>query len=173
MRMDLHHSKTRQWLGRFEIDLGERTESICVPTRHSNHADRDTDWPLHWEHAVDEAGHLRRCVACGCRHVFVRKDFPQRAGLALVILAAGASVVLFALGQVALSIGVLLAAVVVDQIIGRFTSACVVCYRCRSEFRDLEISPEIEPWNLAIGEKYRPVRVQNADESPDVNGAIT
>ena len=160
---------TRETLGRFEIDLESRPDSVSVPPRDSGSESSEQDWPMHWDQAVDDAGQLQRCIGCGCRELFVRRDFPQGTGLALVIVAAGASVVLFALGHVALSLGVLFAAVIVDQVISRFTSRCVVCYRCRSEYRQLEISPEIEAWDLAIGEKYRPVRVQNADESADAH----
>ncbi len=113
---------------------------------------------LQWDRAVDERGQLRRCPVCGCRELFSRRDFPQRLGLVIVILAALAATVLFALGQVALSIMVLAGTVAIDAVILLVTGRCLVCYRCRSEFRDLKIERCYPGWDLSIGEKYRPVR---------------
>ena len=122
--------------------------------------------PLQWENATDESGRIVRCLACGCRELFFRKDFPQKLGLTLVIAAAAVSVVLFALDDVLASMGVLAAAVIVDSLIFSLTPKCVVCYRCRTEYHGLEITPTIEPWELAIGEKYRPVRMEHAESRP-------
>lgn len=126
-------------------------------------ADREID--LNWQNAVDEQGRLRRCVVCGCREIFRRRDFPQRFGLMLVIAAAIASVILLARGQALWSMCVLLAAVVIDRIVYVFTKECLVCYRCRSEFRDVAIDASHEQWDLAIGEKYRPVRQRAVEDA--------
>src|SRR5262245_31634602 len=32
---------------------------------------------LNWDTAMDDAGQLRRCVACGCADLFKEKAFPQ------------------------------------------------------------------------------------------------
>lgn len=124
--------------------------------------DRQID--LKWQNAVDEQGHLRRCVVCGCREIFKRRDFPQRFGLMLVIAAAVASVILLARGEALWSMAVLLAAVVIDRVVYVFTKECLVCYRCRSEFREVVVDSSHEPWDLAIGEKYRPVRQRAVDD---------
>jgi len=121
---------------------------------------------LQWEDAVDESDRIVRCVACGCRELFVRKDFPQKLGLALVIAAAAVSVIFFAFDHLLASMGVLAAAVVADSLIFSLTPKCVVCYRCRTEYHGLDIAPSIEPWELAIGEKYRPVRLADNEVEP-------
>ncbi|MFG0328733.1 MAG: hypothetical protein ACF8PN_02435 [Phycisphaerales bacterium] len=70
------------------------------------------------------------------------------------------SIVLFAMGPrfVPWSIAVLAGVVVIDAALYFFTGQLAVCYRCRSEFRGIELSDAVEPWDLAIGEKYRPIR---------------
>lgn len=125
---------------------------------------------LQWEGALDEQGRLRRCPVCGCREIFRRQDFPQRLGLILVIGTIIAAVVLIALWQVIWAMGVLLAAVVIDRIICVFTRECLVCYRCRTEFRGVTIDGSHEAWNLATGEKYRPIR---RIETPRQDGPCT
>jgi hypothetical protein len=88
--------------------------------------------------------------------MFVRKDFPQRLGLSLVIIAAVTFLVLaawrssFYLGAI-----VLVIAVIVDAVLFAIVPKLTVCYRCRREFRDVPINPEHHGFELAIGEKYR------------------
>ncbi len=114
-----------------------------------------TDVYLDWDRAVDDEGHLRRCPVCGCRELFVRKDFPQVTGFVVVVAAAVVSMILFGAGEVTAALAVLAAVVVIDFVVFFFTGKTLVCYRCRSEFRDLPIRRDHPGWDLAIGEKYR------------------
>ena len=99
---------------------------------------------------------LTICPKCGCKDLFVRKDFPQKIGLSIVIVAAVAFLWLassrqrFYLGAI-----VLLAAAVLDALLYWFVPKITVCYRCRAEFRDVPINPDHEGYELAVGEKYR------------------
>ena len=99
---------------------------------------------------------LNSCPKCGCTDLFVRKDFPQKLGLAIVVVAALTFLSLasrpryFYLGAV-----VLVVAAVVDAIIYLMVGKVTVCYRCRAEFRDVPINSEHEGFELAVAEKYR------------------
>ena len=99
---------------------------------------------------------LNQCPQCGCKDLFIRKDFPQKIGLSIVIVAAVAFLWLassrqrFYLGAI-----VLLAAAVLDAALYWFVPKITVCYRCRAEFRDVPINPDHEGYELAVGEKYR------------------
>lgn len=99
---------------------------------------------------------LESCPKCGCRDLFVRKDFPQKAGLAVVVVAAVAFVVLAA-SRTTFSAAalVLVAAAAVDALLYLFVPKITVCYRCRAEFRDAPLNPEHEGFELAVAEKYR------------------
>ena len=100
---------------------------------------------------------LETCPKCGCKDLFIRKDFPQKLGLAIVIAAALAFVILaasrsgFYLGAL-----ILVIAAVVDAILYLLVRKVTVCYRCRAEFR--EVSPKHAGFELAIAEKYRNIR---------------
>jgi hypothetical protein len=88
--------------------------------------------------------------------LFVRKDFPQRLGLGVVVVAAVAFLVLAASRRTFyVGVWVLGAAVVVDVVLYLLVGRVTVCYRCRSEFRDVPINPEHGGYELAVGEKYR------------------
>ena len=99
---------------------------------------------------------LQKCPACGCRDLFIRKDFPQKLGLAIVVIAAVAFLVLAASRQrFWLGAIVLLAAVVADAVMYFFLPRITVCYRCRAEFRDRPINPAHQGFELGVAEKYR------------------
>src|SRR5437588_13126491 len=97
---------------------------------------------------------LNECPNCGCRDLFIRKDFPQKIGLSLVIIAALEFLILAARRQnFAWGIVVLLGAAVIDAILYAIVPRITVCYRCRSEFRDHPINPRHSGFDLAVGEK--------------------
>ena len=99
---------------------------------------------------------LETCPKCGCRDLFIRKDFPQKVGLAIVALAAIAFLVLAAWrASVYLGVMVLLLATGIDAVLYFVVPKITVCYRCRAEFRDVPINPKHEGFELSIGEKYR------------------
>lgn len=149
MRIDVH-DQDRLPVARIEVD------PFDAPTSARDQVTEQTV-DLAWEGVLDDNGVLRRCPVCGCRDIFVRKDFPQGLGLGLVLTAGIASVILFAMDLTVISIAVLGLAVVIDALLYRFVGKCLVCYRCRTEFRDTPIDERHEPWDLAIGEKYRPI----------------
>ena len=101
---------------------------------------------------------LTTCPKCGCRDLFIRKDFPQKTGL-LVIVVAGLAFLVFAArrGTFYLGVWVLVSAAAVDALLYVFVPKVTVCYRCRAEFRGVPLNPGHGPFELAVAEKYRGV----------------
>ena len=100
--------------------------------------------------------HLTGCPNCGCRELFVRKDFPQKTGLAVVVVAGLAFLALAARrGTFHLGVWVLLAAVAVDAVLYLVVRKVTTCYRCRADFRGVPLNPNHGPFELAVAEKYR------------------
>ena len=100
--------------------------------------------------------YLTQCPNCGCKDLFIRKDFPQKLGLSIVIVAAIAFLALAASRQhFYLGVMVLLVAMLIDAALYWFVPKITVCYKCRSEFRDVPVNPQHEGFELAVGEKYR------------------
>ena len=99
---------------------------------------------------------LESCPQCECRDLFIRKDFPQKLGLAIV---AGAAIGFLVLSadphRVYLGVWLLAGAVVIDALLYLFVPKITVCYRCRAEFRKMPLNPRHEGFELSIGEKYR------------------
>jgi hypothetical protein len=99
---------------------------------------------------------LSQCPNCGCRDLFVRKDFPQKLGMTIVVLA-GVTFLVLAASRSRFYLGaiVLLGAVLIDAAMYFFVGKVTVCYRCRSEFRDVPLNARHEAFELAVAEKYR------------------
>jgi len=110
---------------------------------------------LQTDDGVAAAEPLQRCVICGGREFFLRRDFPQRLGLALVVLCALVASVFYYLENIPATFGTLAALVIVDAIICLFVGKVVVCYRCRAEYRGLAYNPRHDPFDLATAEKYQ------------------
>lgn len=104
----------------------------------------------------NESEYLSHCPKCGCKDLFVRKDFPQRWGLAIVVLAVAGFAVLAARRQTFyLGAALLVLAAAVDAVLYWFVPRITVCYRCRAEYRDHPVNPEHGGFELAVAEKYR------------------
>jgi len=100
--------------------------------------------------------HLTQCPKCGCKDLFIRKDFPQTLGLSIVVVAAVAFLILASSrAHFYLGVLVLVTAALIDAVMYWFVPRITVCYRCRAEFRDVPVNPDHEGYELAVGEKYR------------------
>jgi hypothetical protein len=98
---------------------------------------------------------LSACPECGCRDLFVRKRFPQKLGLALVIAAGAAFLILAARPRTFyLGAAILVGVVILDVILYPFVGKTTVCYRCRKDFPRAPINPEHKGFDLATAEKY-------------------
>jgi hypothetical protein len=94
-----------------------------------------------------------RCPVCRGSEFFIRKDFPQRLGLAIVVIFGLAAVYYFTV-SVLIAWSILAAAVVVDLIIYAFLGRVTICYACRAEFRKCPLNPSHDGFDLATSEKY-------------------
>lgn len=97
---------------------------------------------------------VSQCVWCGGREFFIRKDFPQRLGMAMVIVFGVVASVFYYFENVVATFATLASLVVIDAVIYLFVGKVTVCYKCRAEFRGVVYNPEHQPFDLATSEKY-------------------
>jgi hypothetical protein len=92
---------------------------------------------------------------CGSTDLFVRKDFPQRLGVTLVILGLGASCLAWYHHQVTLTFGILLATALVDLVLYWVMGDVLECYRCHAQYRGVNNLDQHGPFQLEVHERYR------------------
>lgn len=97
---------------------------------------------------------ISRCAVCEGEEFFIRRDFPQKLGLALVVIFGLIASVFYYYRSIPATFGTLAALVVVDAAIYFFVGTVTVCYRCRAEYRGLPADTRHGGFDLATSEKY-------------------
>jgi len=102
---------------------------------------------LEWERAVDDAGQLRACIACGCQHLYRRRTLPRFAPFALVL--AGAGVVAGVLGYSSdpLVLVALVALLALDAAVLVLARTELACYRCGTTYGRVRIARYHRTWD--------------------------
>jgi len=106
------------------------------------------------EEALVHRGELTRCAVCDGSEFFIRKDFPQRLGMALVVLFGLVASVFYYYENIPATFGTLASLVVIDAVIYLIVGRVTVCYRCRAEYRGLPPDSRFGGFDLATSEKY-------------------
>jgi hypothetical protein len=96
-----------------------------------------------------------RCLACPSTDLFVRKDFPQRLGVAIVVAGFAVSCVTWYLYQKELTFAVLFAVALVDWALYALVGDSLVCYRCGAQYRQVPGVKGRAGFDLAVHERYR------------------
>jgi hypothetical protein len=96
-----------------------------------------------------------RCLVCGCVDLWRQKDFPQKLGLAFVVLGAVLSTIAIACYYPATAMGVLLAFALGDLLLYTFMPDVLVCYRCQARHRHTQPGGEYPRFELETAERYR------------------
>jgi uncharacterized protein YbaR (Trm112 family) len=114
---------------------------------------------------------LHRCLLCPSIDLFARKDFPQRLGVALVVLGFVASSIAWANYQVLLTFAILFFTALVDLVLYLVMGESLTCYRCHAQYRGTE---EIEihgGFNLETHERYRQLAARTSTSA--TSSAVT
>lgn len=101
-----------------------------------------------------DSGNVQRCPVCGGVEFFIRRDFPQRLGLLLVIVFGLVASVFYYHENIVATFATLASLVVIDAGIYLAVGRVTVCYKCRAEFRGAAYNPEHAGFDLATSEKY-------------------
>lgn len=103
---------------------------------------------------IVQRGELTRCAICEGSEFFIRKDFPQKLGMTLVVLFGLVASIFYSYKNIPATFGTLGALVLVDAVIYFFVGKVTVCYRCRAEYRGLPPNSRHAGFDLATSEKY-------------------
>lgn len=115
-----------------------------------------------------EGGAPARCPVCASAEMYVRKDFPQEVGLAVVLAGFAAGVVFWYYGMRASAYAALGASVLADMAIYRLMPDVLACYRCGGQIRGPGInrSGRFRPRQSAVVERHRRERGRAVESPP-------
>ncbi len=165
MRIELC-DESRKRIGRIEVDPALR------PTRASivGSENGEKEVFLDWETALDDAGCLRRCIACGCDDLFRAKAFPQVTGVVVVLAFAGAVVGASGFATPPI-LGLMVLVLVADFAILLFSKQRLICHRCRSRYLGLPIARYHRRWDRSIADKHTQSTQEQEQTPPPIRPA--
>ncbi len=112
--------------------------------------------------AFDSGGGLAKCPACGSTDLYIRKDFPQVMGLAIVTAGFAVSTAFWYDERPLSAYLVLGSSLLLDMVLYRWVPDVAACYRCSSQLRGPGINPDGRRgvFDLAVAERYRQERLR-------------
>ncbi|MEX2142745.1 MAG: hypothetical protein WD894_26050 [Pirellulales bacterium] len=107
-------------------------------------------------------GEMQRCLVCSSRDVYLRKDFPQRLGVLIVIFGFAASSVTWAYSRPIWTFAILFATALVDVVLYLVMPNALLCYHCGAQYRGLPHSDRYAGFDLETHERYRQQKIRLA-----------
>jgi hypothetical protein len=94
-----------------------------------------------------DPGGIRNCGICGCRDLYIQKDFSRKVGCAIALIGA-------ALAPFTKLISLFVCALI-DLILYKVLPVITICYRCKGIYRGFPNNSDHEGFNLGINDRYR------------------
>ncbi len=133
------------------VEIEEEAQSLACPHCKANFA-------VPRDGLAD--GRLSRCLVCTSRDVFLRKDFPQRLGVLIVVLGFLASSVTWAYSRPIWTFAILFATALVDVVLYLVMPNAVMCYHCGALYRGLPHSDTYMGFDLETHERHRQQKIR-------------
>ena len=113
--------------------------------------------------AAIAGGQLERCLVCPSRDIYLRKDFPQRLGVLIVVLGFVASSITWAYSRPIWTYAILFATAMVDVVLYLVMPSALVCYHCGAQYRGLPGSDRYAGFDLETHERHRQQKIRAAE----------
>jgi predicted RNA-binding Zn-ribbon protein involved in translation (DUF1610 family) len=144
----------------------EQRESFACPQCGSERAIPDDAFVLG---EGDSPPRLTRCLVCPSTELFVRKNFPQRLGVGIVVAGLALSCVSWAYRELLLTFAILFSTALLDVVLFFLVPECLTCYRCGSRYTGPGITDRFGGFNLETHEKYRQQAARRGQTSASVS----
>lgn len=141
-------------MGEAEIGISDRPARLRLgdPGREREHL-------LDWERAIDDGGHLRKCIVCGCDSLYRNRSTPRLTVIVVVLALSVVAVGLAGYGTPPVLVAALVLVAAVDLVFLLRADWQLTCYRCRSTFRGMPIARYHRGWDVRTQR-----RVDGADQ---------
>ena len=103
---------------------------------------------------------LNRCLVCPSKELFVRKNFPQRLGVSIVVLGFAISCVTWYYELVIATFAVLFATAGIDVLLYLLMGNALQCYRCQAHYTGVQGLEKHGPFDLEIHERHRQEKIR-------------
>ena len=100
-------------------------------------------------------GKLCKCLVCPSVDLFVRKNFPQRLGVTIVVVGFALSCVTWFLYKPIATFAILLATALLDVVLYVLVGEVIECYRCQARYGGMDNPSSHEAFDLEVHERYR------------------
>ena len=128
------------------LEVAAENSAIRCP-----HCRQDISYPAN----AYDGNQLSRCLVCPSNDLFVRKDFPQRVGVAIVVVGFAASSVAWAYTLPIWTFGILFATALIDVVLYAIVPDALMCYRCGAQYRTVPGMQRHGAFNLETHERHR------------------
>jgi len=115
-------------------------------------------WPIP-DGAVTETA-VTRCLVCPSTELFVRKDFSQKLGVAIVVLGVIISSIFWFYRMPYWTFGTLFIFALIDVILYLIVGNVLHCYRCQAQYRGVPGLDDHESFDLETHEKHRQQQIR-------------
>jgi hypothetical protein len=106
---------------------------------------------------------LLRCLVCPSTELFIRKDFSQSLGIAIVVAGIVVSSVFWAWHMPYWTYAVLFATALIDVVLYFAVGNVLQCYRCQAQYRGIPGLENHAGFNLETHEKHRQQKIRLAE----------
>lgn len=108
---------------------------------------------------------LRRCLACPSHDLFIRKDFPQRIGVAIVVTGFVFSSIAWYFYEPLWAFAFLFATALIDVVLYLVMGDAINCYRCGAQYRGVPDIDQYQVFDLETHERYRQEKIRLAERA--------
>jgi DNA-directed RNA polymerase subunit RPC12/RpoP len=106
---------------------------------------------------------IHRCVVCPSKELFARKNFPQRLGVAIVVIGFALSCITWNYRLVVPTFAILFATAASDVVLYFFMGNVLECYRCQARYAGGTNLDEHGPFDLEVHERFRQEKIRLAE----------
>ena len=115
-------------------------------------------WPIPVGAVTETA--VTHCLICPSTELFVRKDFSQKLGVAIVVLGVVISSIFWFYRMPYWTFGTLFSFALIDVILFIVVGNVLHCYRCQAQYRGVPGLDEHQPFDLETHEKHRQQQIR-------------
>jgi len=141
-------------IGRVEFDAG--TRELACPNCPAK-------WPIPAGVVAEEK--LWQCLVCPSTELYVRKDFSQQLGVAIVVAGCVVSSVFLFYRWIYWSYAALFATALIDAVVYLFAGNLLHCYRCQALYRGVPGLDNHGGFDLETHEKHRQQKIRLAEQA--------